>query len=267
MDCLYCGKKDIPEDWIYCGECGTNIKEYERAIEFIEKGQEFETKFEYRSASEEYKKALELNVPQDKILEHLERVAAKEQEVINTTEKAEDFFSHQQWKKAIEAYEKILKLNPSALLEVEHRLDKARHMLSKSRKRNRTWGLCIIIIVGAGIAGWLGYARSPAQVAKRTLKHAIVSENVKEKLAAIEAVGRLQDKTFIPFLKDGLKEPHPVIRAAIVKAFGQIKDPSTIPLLKECLSDKSWEVRIEAAQSLSLLGDSSGIEILREAIR
>jgi len=266
MDCLYCGKKDIPIDWSYCSDCGVNLNDYEKAVKFIKQGEEFEANLEYSHASESYKKALALNYLQDKIVSFLARVTKKEQEIIDLLEQAEEAFDHHKWRKAIHNFEKVSKLNSSLAAEVKEKLIKSRHLLSLHRKRKGIWTTFLIIIVCAIAVGWWRYSMTPAQVAHRTIKNGIISTNMKAKLAAIESAGRLQEKTLLPFLKDAIRDPYAVIRVAAVKSLGQLKDTSVTLLLKECLADRNWEVRIEAAQSLALLGDSSGIEVLKKAI-
>ncbi|MBI4722456.1 MAG: HEAT repeat domain-containing protein [Candidatus Stahlbacteria bacterium] len=266
MDCLYCGKKDIPMDWSYCSDCGVNIKDYEKAVKFIKQGEEFEANFEYDAARESYKEVLAFNYLQDKIVNFLARVTKKEQEIIDILEQAEEAFDHHHWRKAIHNFEKVCRLNPSLTDEVKEKLIKSRHLLARLHKRKGIWITCLIILVSAIAVGRWIYLKTPAQIAHRTIKNGIISADMKEKLAAIESAGRLQEKTLLPFLKDAIRDPHAVIRVAAVKSLGQLKDTSVTSLLKECLADRNWEVRIEAAQSLALLGDSSGIEVLRKAI-
>lgn len=265
MKCLYCGA-DILEDWIYCGNCGVNIKEYEKADEFIKNGLEFEAQFEYAKASAEYKRAIELPVPQDKILEHLERVTSKEQVIVDKINKGEKAAIACKWSEAIHMYEEAIKLNPRLAEEINPKLIQAKSMLRKSRKGIKILWIIIGAIVVIGAIGWSLYVRAPEQVARRTLKNGVLSTDIQEKKIAIEALGGLKDKRFVPLLKDALKNDNSSVRAAAARALGEINDSSAISILKESLFDKSWKVRVEAAHSLVLLGDSSGVQLLRDAI-
>ncbi len=266
MKCLYCGT-DLLEDWVYCGNCGVNIKEYEKADEFIKKGLELESQFEYAKASEEYKHALEIPVPQDKILEHLERVTSKEQVIIDGMNKGGELLESHKWRNAICMYKKVLKLNPHLNDEINPKLIHAKSMFHKSRKGVKISWIIVGVIVVIGIIGWQLYVRAPEQVAHKTLRQGVLSPSIQEKMVAIEALGGLKDKRFTPLLKDALKDDNPEIRAVAARALGKIDDSSAISVLKESLFDKNWEVRVESAHSLVLLGDSSGIQLLRDAIK
>ena len=266
MKCLYCGI-DILEDWTYCGNCGVNIKEYEKANEFIKNGLEFEAQFEYAKASEEYKHALELPVPQDKILEHLARVTSKEQVIIDKINKGEEAIIACKWSEAVHIYEEVIKLNPRLTEEINPKLVQAGSMLHKSRKGMKILWIIIGAIVVIGTIGWCVYVNAPEQVARRTLKNGVLSADIQEKKIAIEALGGLKDKRFVPLLKDALKNDNSNVRAAAARALGEIDDSSAVSILKESLFDKSWKVRVEAAHSLMLLGDSSGVQLLRDAIK
>jgi uncharacterized membrane protein YvbJ len=267
MHCPYCGRKEIPDTWTHCADCGVDIKEYTEVVKLLEKGQEFEKEFDYTKAISQYKKALVLSVPQDKILEYVDRAAAREQETVDTLQKAQNLFSEHKWKQVVQAYESIQMPEQYLPQGAMEELRQSRIMLAVSHKHKAIWATSIVVVVIALVCAWWSYTRTPAQVAQRTLKNGIISDDIREKLAAIEATGRLQDKTLAPFLRNALKEPHYVIRKAAVKALCEIGDSSAVPLLKESLSDRSWKVRIEAAQALALLGDSSGIAMLKEAIR
>lgn len=266
MKCLYCGI-DILEEWVCCEKCGVNIKEYEKANEFIRNGIEFEAQFKYAKAAEEYKRALELPVPQDKILEHLERVTSKEQTIIDKITKGEEAFIAHKWSDVVYLYEEVIKLDPRLAEELNPKLIQAKSMLRKSRKGAGILGIIIGAIVVMGVTGWCIYMRTPEQVARKTLKKGVLSADVQEKQVAIEALGGLKDKKFVPLLKDALKDDNSEVRATAARSLGEIEDSSAISVLKESLFDKSWKVRVEAAHSLVLLGDSSGVQLLRDAIK
>ncbi len=266
MKCLYCGT-DILEEWTCCGECGVNIEEYEKADKFIKKGLEFENQFEYAKASKEYKCALELSVPQDKIFEHLERVALKEQTIIDKINEGEEAFIAHKWGNVIRLYEDALKLDPRLAEELNPKLIEAKNMLRKFRKKIGILWTIFGAIVAIGIIAWYAYMGTPEQIARKTLRECILSTDVQEKIIAIEALGGLKDKKFLPLLKDALKDNDSGVRSAAAKSLGRIEDSSSISILKESLFDRSWKVRIEAAHSLVLLGDSSGVQLLRDAIR
>jgi HEAT repeat protein len=267
MQCPYCGRKELPDAWTHCADCGVNIGEYIEAVKLLEKGGEFERKSDYTKAILQYRKALALDVPQDKISEHLERAAAKEQEIVDALQRAQDLFSEHKWKQVVQTYASIRRHEQYLSQGAMEELRQSRAMLHVSRKHRAIWATSVVVVIIALACSWWSYRRTPAQVAQRTLKNGIISDDIREKLAAIEATGRLQDKSLAPFLRSALKEPHYVIRRAAAKALSEMGDSSAVPLLKESLSDRSWKVRIEAAQALALLGDSSGIAMLKEAIR
>ncbi|MCK4352392.1 HEAT repeat domain-containing protein [candidate division WOR-3 bacterium] len=265
MKCPYC-KHEIANDWLYCGNCGINIKKENQAKKIIQSGLEFEHQFEYTKASNEYKKALELGVPDKEILELLEKVTRKEQAIINWMEKGKEFLSSREWKEAIRAYENVLKLKPVDGY-VKTNLLLAKRNLARSHKRIGIRITVIVIIIGIGTFGWYSYTQTPKQVAQKTLKQGVLSQDLLAKQYAIEALGGLKDKRFFPLLKDALKDKNPAIRTTTAKALGEFGDSAAIPFLKESLFDKEWQVRYAAAQSLALMGDTSGIQLLKQALK
>jgi hypothetical protein len=267
VECLYCGNKKLQKEWKYCGECGTNIKEYEKANKFIEKGQEFEKNRSYLAAIEEYRNALKLNVPQDKILTYLKNATLKEQEIVDMAEKGRELASHKKWKRAIRVYKRVLKLNPPPSWGIESELEKISKKLALARKHKTIWGAVVVVCIIGGIVGWRGYMNTPQKMAQKIVKESILSDDIEAKLAAIETVGRLQDRRLLPLLRETLSAPYVSIRVATAKVLGELKDSLSIPLLKESLSDRDWRVRIAAAQALIALGDMSGMEVLKEAMK
>lgn len=265
MECFFCGTK-IEQGWEYCGECGTNVKEIEKTVKYIEKGLEFEAQSEYSKSAQEYRKVLALKVPHHKALEHLERITAKEEEMITQLEKGVKLCSKGKWGRAIRVFEKILSAFPSMEAEVQPHLVKAKEAYNKGRKYRIILNGIIVIIVVLGLFSIYKLGNSPEQKAQRILKQSSFSKDVAERQVAIEAFGRIGDKRYLPILKNAVQDEVPEIRIAALKAFGEIKDSSTIPLLKECLFDKDWKVSMEAAKSLAAMGDTAGVQLLKRVL-
>lgn len=265
MECFFCGKK-IEDDWKFCGECGTDVKELEKGVKFIEKGLEFESQSEYSKAAQEYKKALSLKVPHRKVIEHLERVAAKEEKMIRGLEKGVELCSKGKWGQATREFERLLSAFPSMESEIQPHFVKAKEMYKKMQKRRSIIGIVIGILVIVALFSVYKRVNSPEQKAHRMLKQSSFSKDVLERQAAIEAFGRIGDKRYLPILKEAVQDNVPEIRIAALKALGEIKDSSTIPLLKECLFDKDWKVSMEAAKTLAVMGDTTGIQLLKRVL-
>lgn len=267
MKCLYCGKDGCPDEWTYCNACGTNLKEYEKANDFIKNGLELEKQLKYTTAAEEYRKALKLNVPKDKILVHLQRVVRLEESIVRDMELGTEALKARKWGQAVKMYEKILKIAPYFEKEIMPNLMKARAMYKKRVKYR--WIIISIaaVIALTGAIFLYRWASSPTQVALKTLKEGMVSEDASSKKEAIEIVGRLQDKRLVPLVREALKDKNAVIRTSAAKVLGELKDSLSIPILKVCLSDKNWEVRNEAAKALAIMGDTSGTEFLKRTVK
>ncbi|MFA5032571.1 MAG: HEAT repeat domain-containing protein [bacterium] len=269
MKCLYCGKNNCPENWTFCNECGVNIKEYIKATDFINKGLELEKNLEYAKAAEEYRHALKLKVPTDKILVNLERVVAKEETIIREMELGTELLRQKKWAKAIRMYEKILKNAPSFEKDILPNLMEARAMHGKKVKKMSILLSIIAIILAVGTTFLYKWMHCPTQEALRTLKKSVLSNDILEKQEALDIIGRLQDNRLLPLVRESLKNNNPVIRATAARVLGELKDTTSISisLLKECLHDKDWQVSIEAAKSLALVGNAAGIEFLKKSLK
>jgi tetratricopeptide (TPR) repeat protein len=269
MKCLYCGKSNCPENWVFCNECGVNIKEYTKATEFIESGLELEKNMEYAKAAEEYRLALKLKVPTDKILVHLERVVAKEEAIISEMELGRELLKQKQWEKAVKTYERILRNAPSFENDILPNLMTARAMHSKKVKRSLIMLVIVVAIFIVSAVFFYKWMRSPTQEALRTLKKSVLSNDILEKQEALDIIGRLKDDRLLPLVRESLKNNSPVIRSTAARVLGELKDTTSvsIALLKECLHDKDWQVSSEAAKSLALVGNPAGIEFLKRALK
>lgn len=267
MKCLYCGKDGCPDEWVYCNECGTDMKQYEKATTFINNGLELEKQLKYARAAEELRKALEFNIPKDKILAHLERIVSREEVVIQDMELGAEFFKKKKWGKAIKMYEKVLKEAPYFEKDLTPNVMKARAMFKKTIRLR--WIICVIagiLVIAGGVLLYM-WSSSPEQVALKTLKEGITSADASNQQTAIEIIGRLQDKRLAPLVREKLKDNDAIVRASAAKALGDLKDSASISFLKECLSDKDWQVRNEAAKSLATMGDAAGTEYLKKALK
>lgn len=266
-ECLYCGNKEINEEWMYCGECGTNIDEYKTVTKLIKEGEKLEKEFRYEEAANTYRKALKLRVPQDKILEYLDRVTKKEQEIISLIEKGKEYMEKKKWGKAIKIYDEILKRNPSREWGVNEDLIIIQKEWKKMKIKKIIIGIVVCIFVGIGLILWRNYKNNPVTIAREKIKQSLLSKDVKAKISAINTVMYLKDKKLLPLVKDVITHSHPEVRIAAIKAIAEFKDTTMKPILEESLRDKNWRVRIAAVEGLIAMGDTSKIKMLKDLVK
>jgi len=78
----------------------------------------------------------------------------------------------------------------------------------------------------------------------------------------IEALGELQSKDSLPFLKALLKNAYPGFRHEALKSLGKINDPETYPLIAEMLDDESEGVKITASRLAAELNVQEAVPLL-----
>lgn len=76
-------------------------------------------------------------------------------------------------------------------------------------------------------------------------------------LAAIEAVGILEDETTRPRLEAIMQRGGLEARIACARSLGVLGTPESAPALYLALGDRDWQVRAQAAKSLGELGDAA----------
>jgi len=266
-ECLYCGNKEIKEGWVYCGECGTHLEEYKKANKLLKEGEKLEEEFKYEEAANVYRRALELKVPQDKILVYLDRVTKKEQEVINLIEKAKECMEKRRWGEAVKIYENILKQNTSMRWGVNEELVIAQKEWKKMKVKKIIVGIIGCCLVVAGLILWSYYKNNPKTIARQKIRQSLLSKDVEVKITAINTVRHLRDKKLLPLVRDAITHSHPDVRIAAIKVIAEFKDTSMKPILEESLRDKNWRVRIAAVEALIAMGDTSKVEMLKELLK
>jgi HEAT repeat protein len=73
-------------------------------------------------------------------------------------------------------------------------------------------------------------------------------------------LGQLKARQSVPsilalFSADSLQKAHASVRLAAIRALGLIQDARALPVLRAALQDKAPQVRDEARQALELLGE------------
>ncbi len=69
-------------------------------------------------------------------------------------------------------------------------------------------------------------------------------------------LGRIGDKTIIPYLRDFASHEDKTVRLSVINALVNIQDENINPILKEFLTDEDEEVRIQAAMNLKHAEDA-----------
>jgi HEAT repeat protein len=85
--------------------------------------------------------------------------------------------------------------------------------------------------------------------------------------AAVESLGKIQDRTAIVPLIQLLRDKESFVRARAAAALGPIKDSQAVaPLISVLAHDEAGEVRREAARSLGLIGGTDARRALEAAL-
>jgi hypothetical protein len=79
---------------------------------------------------------------------------------------------------------------------------------------------------------------------------------------AAKALGRLGDKSAVPFLLKRLNDSNPYFRRSAVEALGRLGDKSAVPFLLKRLNDSNPDFQLSAAETLGRLGDKSVLPFL-----
>ena len=92
------------------------------------------------------------------------------------------------------------------------------------------------------------------------------SNNISERINAIEELGELKDRRAISFLMELLEYNEQSTTRAIIKALGKIKDASTVPVLVKHLSSGDPIVKQYAAMALGEINDGSALNPLIKSL-
>jgi HEAT repeat protein/tRNA A-37 threonylcarbamoyl transferase component Bud32 len=92
------------------------------------------------------------------------------------------------------------------------------------------------------------------------------SNNISERINAIEELGELKDRRAISFLMELLEYNEQNTTRAIIKSMGKIKDTSTVPLLIKHLSSSDPIVKQYAAMALGEINDISALNPLIKSL-
>ena len=92
------------------------------------------------------------------------------------------------------------------------------------------------------------------------------SNNISERINAIEELGELKDRRAISFLMELLEYNEQNTTRAIIKAMGKIKDASTVPVLIKHLSSGDLIVKQYAAMALGEINDVSALNPLIKSL-
>ena len=86
------------------------------------------------------------------------------------------------------------------------------------------------------------------------LTFALKDKEAEVRLAAVQALGKLQNRRAVEPLMQSLQDVAPSVRAAAVESLGQLGDPAVVNWLVGLLRDNDAVVRASASRSLERLG-------------
>lgn len=87
------------------------------------------------------------------------------------------------------------------------------------------------------------------------------SRSEKERIAAVTALGRLQDKRTLKPLVDALRDKSPTVRAIAALALGKLGHRAALPALRQAQQDDDALVRKRARAAVIAVSDANGIAI------
>lgn len=93
---------------------------------------------------------------------------------------------------------------------------------------------------------------------------ALSAERPELRMAAANALGRLDERRAVPPLLDLLSDPDHRVRARVARACGTLADARAVDPLASLLADDSVEVRREAASALAAIGDDRAFRVLTD---
>lgn len=97
----------------------------------------------------------------------------------------------------------------------------------------------------------------------RLIKVYTSSDSLKTRYWALKSISRLKNPDAIPYLIQGLKEEHWILREEAVHGLGELKNKKAMPAIISRLNDPSILVRLEAATAAIMIGkegDTSDLE-------
>jgi len=93
------------------------------------------------------------------------------------------------------------------------------------------------------------------------------SANGRTRSSAVEALSRIGDPTVMSLIRERLHDGDDSVRDAAVRSFDWSQDhDKAIPLLKELLQDRDLVVRMHAAEALGRLNDARAVDSLVDAL-
>ncbi|MBX7220269.1 MAG: HEAT repeat domain-containing protein [Blastocatellia bacterium] len=110
---------------------------------------------------------------------------------------------------------------------------------------------------------WLGELGEPAVIPKLALL--LETDDAKQRVAVVEALGHINDRTAIEPLIRSLDDRDPAVRTAASAAL--LRFGIAPERLTSDLAAKEWQIRIEALKLLSRMGNTSQIPAMVELLR
>lgn len=126
-------------------------------------------------------------------------------------------------------------------------------------------------IVRAKVIAILLQSKDPSvqEDAYQILQKMYSSENIKERTAAVHAIGETNDKSYVPLLQHVLKDPEPDVRFEAVtalKKLANVGDTNFTEDFLKMIKDPSRDVRRVAAEAFIYLQDPQAVPMLIEAL-
>lgn len=133
-----------------------------------------------------------------------------------------------------------------------------------TRSRTRTW---LAWLLGAAIAsasaigdGRVAWADDIDTRVAQLGEQLDAKRSEKERIAAVTALGRLEDKRTLKPLVAALRDRSPTVRAVAALALGKLGHRAALPALREASKDEDELVRKRAADAVTAVNAANGIE-------
>ncbi|MCD5383690.1 HEAT repeat domain-containing protein [candidate division WOR-3 bacterium] len=264
MVCPQC-RNAIEQNWFFCAWCGVNIVYYHKALEYINHGKHLEEIYRYDEALTSYQKAVSFGIASDTVDPLLEKVSKLLDRFIYLSDKGRSLKRKGKWRAAYLSLRKASLLNPIDD-SIKRDLTFLKDKLQKRLRRKIIYIVTIFTLLVVGGTSYLWYINTPQYLARKTLIKSTYSTNAVVRRRAIEAMGNVGDRRFLPIIREYLADSDTYVRQEAIRALFKIEDTASVEYIRPLMKDDDERVRITAAKLLADMGDSSAMNYLRRFV-